>query len=338
VTIGNSVTTIGETAFWNCPLLSSVTIPNSVTTIGKEAFADCSGLSSVTIGNSVTSIGYAAFGSCKSLTSVTIPNSVTSIGGRAFSGCSHLTSVTIGNSVTKIEDEAFRNCSSLTSVTIPNTMWSLGIGNYAFRNCSGLTSIEIPNSVKNISSTAFAGCSGLTLVKINSNEIVSRDYTNSGSNVGTKFGEQVREYIIGNDVNKIGSGAFSDCSKLTSVTIPNSVTSIGNSAFSWCGELTKVIVYIESPLSIDQLAFSNRAKATLYVPQGRKEVYKAARYWKEFKEIKEFIPSGIKTIDNDQTAEELETGNWYTLDGSKLNGKPSKKGFYIINGRKVIVK
>ncbi|MBO5706163.1 MAG: leucine-rich repeat domain-containing protein [Bacteroidaceae bacterium] len=61
-----------------------VTIPNSVTSIGTSAFFGCKGLTSVTIPNSVTSIGYQAFMNCSGLTSVTIPNSVTSIGLYAF--------------------------------------------------------------------------------------------------------------------------------------------------------------------------------------------------------------------------------------------------------------
>ena len=42
--IPNSVTSIGDCAFYNCSGLTSVTIPNSVTFIGKYAFEDCSGL------------------------------------------------------------------------------------------------------------------------------------------------------------------------------------------------------------------------------------------------------------------------------------------------------
>ena len=136
-------------------------IPNSVTSIGDYAFYWCSGLTSITIPNSVTSIGDYAF-YCSGLTSVTIPESVTSIGAAAFYRCSGLTSVTIPNSVTSIDDGAFQYCSGLTSVTIPESVTS--IGNYAFASCSGLTSVTIPESVTTIGDRAFAYCSGLTSI------------------------------------------------------------------------------------------------------------------------------------------------------------------------------
>ena len=50
----------------------------------------------------------------------------------------------------------------------------------------------------------------------------------------------IPEQINGIDVSGIGNSAFSNCSKLNSVTIPDSVTSIGNSAFSGCAGLTSV--------------------------------------------------------------------------------------------------
>ena len=152
-TIPNSVTSIGDEAFYDCSALTSITIPNSVKSIGWRAFLGCESLTSVTIPNSVTSIENYAFSWCSRLTSITIPNSVKSIGWRAFWGCEALTSVTIPNSVTSIVGEAFSGCSSLTSVTIPNSVTR--IENYAFYECTSLKSVTIPNSVTSIGWYAF---------------------------------------------------------------------------------------------------------------------------------------------------------------------------------------
>ena len=70
--IPNSVTSIGESAFYGCNGLTEITIPNSVTSIGDEAFYYCTGLTEITIGNSVTSIGESAFAYCEGLTEMRI--------------------------------------------------------------------------------------------------------------------------------------------------------------------------------------------------------------------------------------------------------------------------
>ena len=274
VTIPNSVTSIGYRAFAACYSLTSpvynahvfaylptsysgaYTIPDGIESIAGGAFAECTGLTSVTIPNSVTSIGDGAFYSCSSLTSpaynahvfafmptsysgaYTIPDGIESIAGSAFYDCSGLTSVTIPNSVTSIGETAFYDCPGLTSVTIPNSVTSIGEG--AFEGCSGLTSITIPNSVTSIGETAFYDCPGLTSVTLNSNAIVSKNYSKN-SNLKTIFGGQVTEYIIGDDVTSIGNCAFYGCSGLTFVTIPNSVTSIGEGAFFSCSGLTSPV-------------------------------------------------------------------------------------------------
>ncbi|MDY3978494.1 MAG: leucine-rich repeat protein [Tidjanibacter sp.] len=50
--------------------LTEYTIPDSVTSIGEQAFWGCTSLASITIGDGVTSIGYYAFYGCTSLASV----------------------------------------------------------------------------------------------------------------------------------------------------------------------------------------------------------------------------------------------------------------------------
>jgi hypothetical protein len=88
-------TSIGEAAFLNCSVLTSVIIPNSVTSISGGAFYECNSLTSIDIPYSVTSIGEYAFQECKSLTNIDIPDSVTSIDNNAFYYCTGLTSITI---------------------------------------------------------------------------------------------------------------------------------------------------------------------------------------------------------------------------------------------------
>ena len=162
VTIPDSVTSIGYYAFYDCDDLRSVTIPDSVTSIGYNAFADCDYLKSVAIGDGVTTIGDGAFYSCINLGSVTIGDSVTTIGTSAFFRCSNLTSITIPDSVTTIEGGAFRYCDSLKSVTIGDSVTT--IGDYAFADCYDLTSVTIPDSVTTIEYYAFYSCDSLTSV------------------------------------------------------------------------------------------------------------------------------------------------------------------------------
>ena len=286
--IPNSVTSIGNYAFWNCTSLTSVTIPNSVTSIGSEAFQGCTGLTSVTIGNSVTSIGSYAFSSCTGLTSVTIPNSVTSIGERAFQGCTGLTSVTIPNSVTSIGSSAFYNVTNIVyNGSATGSPWGArNVNGYVdgylvysdasktqLLACSAaaIGLITIPESVTSIGNSAFYGCNNLQYIVYGGSAIGSPWGANC-SVCAAKEGlllfsdvektqlvkcltEATGDITIPESVTSIGDNAFYECSGLTSVTIPNSVTSIGDNAFSGCTGLTSVTIG-NSVTSIGNSAFS----------------------------------------------------------------------------------
>ena len=200
--IPNSVTSIGDRAFYDSRSLSNIVIPNSVTSIGDSAFEGCNSLGSLVIPNSVKNIGKGAFKWCKSLAEVVIPNSVTNIGEFAFCGCSSLAEVVIPNSVTNIGKGTFANCSSLADVVIPDGVTSIGIE--AFRDCSSLSSVVIPDGVTSIGDRAFCGCKSLSSV------------------------------VIPDSVTCIGDYAFGGCKYLSSLVIPDSVTSIGHHAFWDC--------------------------------------------------------------------------------------------------------
>jgi len=254
--------TIAAFAFEYCDSLTSVTIGNSVTSIGDSAFYDCDNLTSITIPDSVTSIGSSAFYSCDELTSITIPDSVTSIENYAFyetgyynensnwtNGVLYISNRLIeakntisGDYIIKqgtktIADSAFYNCDSLTSVTIGNSVTS--IGSYAFAYCDSLTSVTVAEDNPNYSSDEYG-------VLFNKDKTVLIQYP---------IGNTRTEYTISDSVTSIRESAFYSCNELTSVTIGNSVTSIGEEAFSWCRKLTSVTIG-NSVTSIGKEAFS----------------------------------------------------------------------------------
>lgn len=103
-----SVTTIGEYAFKGSTV-TSVSMPESITSIGTSAFYVCKNLESVALPESLTTLGSHAFYFCKSLKAVKIPSGVTAILGSCFSECSSLESVIIPEGVTTIGQYAFKS-------------------------------------------------------------------------------------------------------------------------------------------------------------------------------------------------------------------------------------
>ena len=185
------------------------------------------------------------------------------------------------------------------------------LGWTTFSSCSSLKSIVIPANVTNIGAGAFAGCMDMTsmIVDTENNVYDSREncnaiiHTSSNTLIAgcknmtipegvTSIGDwalnglgTLTSVVLPSSLTTIGTGAFSWCWSLPSITIPASVTSIGDSAFEGCGNLTTVTVENPEPVAISENTFSNRANATLYVPDGSKAVYEAADYWKEFRTI-----------------------------------------------------
>ena len=256
---------IGEYAFYYCDI-SSITIPDSVTSIGNGAFYNCENLQSIyydgtiadwcRVDNSTSPLSYTenfyikkndSWQKLTDITDIEIPDGVTKIGDGAFYHCSNLTSITIPDSVTSIGGNAFYNCTNLATVNIEANSKLESIGYGAFSGCSNLTSITIPSSLKGINGTIFKDCKELQYIYYNG---TIADWCEMFNIYGTAMNSYVEKvYIkekgtwqkvaditdieIPDGVTKISGYTFSGFNSLTSVTIPDSVTSIGDGAF--CG-------------------------------------------------------------------------------------------------------
>ena len=323
---GDRVTSIAQQAFFENTTITSVVMPDSVTTIGDGAFYGCKNLTSATLSNNLTSIGYALFSECTKLTSVVIPDSLTDIPMYTFYGCQNLTSVTIGNGVTTIGLGAFYDC-GFTSVEIPDSVTTIGDG--AFKLNANLTSVVMPDSVTSINDGAFDECPNLTSVyykgtdadwsaisigEYNSqltdatrysysetkpttegnfwhyengvatiwkefyseglNFTSNKNGTCAVSGIGTCTDTKIvipSKSPAGDSVTSIADQAFMNCTNMTDIILSNTITSVGSNVFYGCTSLTNINVKGNSAYfkSIDGNLYSKDGKTLVQYAIGK---------------------------------------------------------------------
>ena len=157
----------------------------------------------------------------------------------------------------------------------------------------------------------------------NEAEVTHRYYTIQTDYIGAVI---IPEYVIYGktySVTGIGDKAFSGCYELTAVTIPGSVTSIGELAFAECNNLEDVYCYAEDVPETHGAAFGEVptfagirlpiVSATLHVPAGSVEKYRATYPWSEFGNIVEMTSS--KKI-----SPFVQDGKVWIYEGRNYNG------------------
>lgn len=205
-------------------LITDLVIPDTVSKIGDYAFYQIDHLVSITIPDSVTSIGECAFRSCSNLASVTLPDSVVITEG-AFDICFNITDVYYICGEDGKEQIDGSDGGDLTN----------GVIHYTSKE----TMATILNS--QIEPSTPIKIEDIIAIKPSIKPIISYQVNDDGETCTiTKISllhEQdfsIEAYIDGYKITAIGDSAFSSSITLNSITIPDSVTSIGNSAFSYC--------------------------------------------------------------------------------------------------------
>jgi len=291
LTLSDTISNIGPSAFTVAEALTNLVIPDSVATLGTKAFSGCRSLTSITIGSGVTSWGASVFEECVGLESLTLRNGLTAIGNNAFKNTTNLTSVTIPESVQDIGDSAFSLSGvsgGLREITIPDTVLTIGEGVFAFsslssvtigsgltavsseafRGCSKLTSLTIPDTVTAIGSAAFKSCTSLEEITLPTG-LTSLSYM-------LFWGcESLENITIPGNVLTIGGEAFAGCSGLTGVSLSTGLTSLGDYCFNLCSGLTSITLP-DSLTDIGLACFKDCSSLSrMVIPDGVAEIKNA---------------------------------------------------------------
>ena len=295
VALLDTMTTIGDSAFYGCKSLREIRLPNKLTAIEEEAFEDCTALKSIDIPDTVTRIGFSAFSGCTNLSDVSLSKNLESIGCRAFASCSSLieieipkslrsasvsyyngvsnivggpfynsglTSVTFETGTDKVVGNLFHYAEKLENVALLDTMTT--IGDNAFYECKSLREIKLLNKLTAIGAEAFEDCTALESIDIPDTvtAIGTRAFDGCNSLAAVKLSEKLKT---------IPSYAFNGCSSLTAIKLPENLNSIEANAFQGSG--LQAVTIPASCAAVGSYAFAGcKGLATVTLQQGVKTI------------------------------------------------------------------
>ena len=252
VVIPDSVTKIGDRAFYNNTTIESVTIPSSVAEIGSNAFGACSNLATINFSSdeNLKTIGDDAFMNT-AVESLSIPEGVETIGDTALYG-TNLKSVFLPSTLTKLGNSSVSGAFSSSSRSASPILTEITIasGNSVYKSVdNGIYSAD----GKTIYYYPAAGTGNYTI-----------DSGTETIDDGAFRSSKLSEVIIPEGVETIGANSF-DSSSITSLSLPSTVKTIGDAAFYGASSLAKVELN-EGLETIGSDAFGYIAATDLTIP------------------------------------------------------------------------
>lgn len=361
ISISESVTNIGGNAFSGCTSLTSISIPKSVTMIDPGTFANCGSLTSIIIPELVTSIGTSAFRGCSGLTSITIPESVTRIDFYAFEDCTQLRSVTIkGENEISITDYTFKNCSNLKEFVLYSNSATASSSSFNGSPVETAT-LYVPEGAVDAYNTKTPWSSFGTITSLNNYPI---PVTIGNAGVATFCCEEALDFSGTEEVKAYIVSAFHPATgkvtltRITDVPAGTGIVLLGNEGTYdiplGTGE-TYVVNMLVGVTADKVLNKTEGANSNFILANGENGVgFYAVKDGSTLAAGKAYLslptavlPSSAQSIgfrfeDATNIASPQPSpggkGDWYDLNGRRVNGAPTAPGLYIKDGRKVIVK
>lgn len=255
--IPDTVSAIGDYAFFSCPDLMEIEIPQSVRYIGKKAFSNCTGLTRMHLPDSVRYIDDQVFNECTALKELTLSNSLTYLPVGMCYKCSSLEKLVIPPSVTSVEGNIFQGAGLQQGVYIPSSIKNVAASSFSNHRYTPFYYEGTFNEWKKIEAfldplfTDYIQ-EGLRCLYPYEEKLVYVD-DNLSCNIKVVNGEGTIEtvnYAIGDvvvpdevegyPITKIEIAAFAAKQNLTSVTFPDSIVQMGNRCFYNSDSLTSV--------------------------------------------------------------------------------------------------
>lgn len=359
ITIPKNVNRIGYSLFWGCTNLETIVVEEGNTTFDSRD--NCNAIIQTEINSLVAG--------CKK---TLIPSTVTTIGREAFRNQKSLTSITIPGSVDSIAYYAFYYCTSLVEI-VSEIKVPFDIPDNVFSGISKEATLYVPAGTKN----AYLAKTGWTKYFAQIVEEVVLEPIEGETKVTTEglAEEDLTDNVVDDIYYNVGDDGYDPTDGSIVISETTNMGQIGNAApgsDDVKDNFTGIILRVAAGKGTIKVNVKTTGNAQLVVQVGNGTPMIASRteqgdvvvgydvaedtYVYIYAIIGSSNSRGLRAAGADEvriygisvlpgadgigtiTAQQATTHHYYTLDGRRMEGRPTRSGLYIVDGRKVIVK
>ena len=266
--------------------VSDVDLTDAVITEGGGSYDD----SRFTETDKLTS---GIFADCTRLRNIILPATAISLDRNAFARCPALNAITISAGIEHLLPSS--ECPTLAEIrvskanhnftSIEGVLFNHDASEILWFPCGKKGDYQLPASITSIREYAFAETSITKLIIPSTVTSISR---------GAFAGSALTKIILPDNIINISEGMFQNCSDLNSVCLGSGTEFIGNYVFDGTS-VSSIYLKADIPPYATKDAFINGNstifdECTLFVPVGKKKLYRNHNVWGNFTHIEEFQP------------------------------------------------